>query len=103
LTNEGHAGKAYELAGDQAFSLTEFAAAVAKWSGKPITYKNLSEQDFAAALVSAGLPPPFARVLADADIGIARGDLNSSSGHLHRLIGRPTQTLEATLELLPRP
>jgi len=103
LTNEGHAGKAYELAGDQAFTLAEFAAAVAKWSGKPIAYKNMSEQDFAAALVSVGLPAPFAAALADGDVGIARGDLFSASGDLHRLIGRPTQTLEATLELLPRP
>ncbi|MBL8938341.1 MAG: KR domain-containing protein, partial [Archangium sp.] len=39
---------------------------------------------------SFGLPPAFAELLADSDVGIERGDLNDSSGTLRRLIGRPT-------------
>jgi len=103
LTNQGHESKAYELAGDQAFTLGEYAAAIAKWSGKPIGYTNLPQSAFAGALVAAGLPGPYAEVLADADVGIERGDLATQSGHLHHLIGRATQTLEEALELLPRP
>lgn len=103
ITGDGHAGKVYELAGDEAFTLAEFAAAVSRWAGKPIGYTNLPEPAFAEALVGAGLPEPFARTLADADVGIARGELTTTSGDLRKLIGRPTQTLEETLAKLPRP
>jgi NAD(P)H dehydrogenase (quinone) len=103
ITGDGHAGKVYELAGDESFTLSEFAAAVSRWAGKPIGYTNLPEAAFAEALVGAGLPEPFARTLADADVGIARGDLTTASGDLRRLIGRPTQTLEETLAKLPQP
>lgn len=103
MTGNGHESKVYELGGDQAFTLAEFAAAVSRWAGKPIGYTNLPESAFADALIAAGLPEPFARSLADADVGISRGDLTTSSGDLRRLIGRPTQTLEETLAKMPRP
>jgi len=103
LTTSGHEGKVYELAGDEAFSLAELAAAVSRWAGKPIGYTNLPQQAFAEALVAAGLPAPFAHALADADVGIARGDLTTESGDLRRLLGRPTETLEQVLARKPRP
>jgi len=103
LTTSGHEGRAYELSGDQAFSLTEFAAAVSRWAKKPIGYTNLPQQAFAEALVAAGLPAPFAHALADADVGIARGDLTTESGDLRRLLGRPTETLDQVLARKPQP
>lgn len=103
VSGEGHEGKAYELAGDQGFTLAEFAAAVGRWAGKPVGYTNLPEQAFAEALLGAGLPAPIANMLADADVAIERGDLTSSSGDLRRLIGRSTQTLDEALAKLPRP
>ena len=39
---------------------------------------------------SAGVPAPYAELLADSDLGVARGDLEDQSGDLARLIGRPT-------------
>ncbi len=47
----GHEGKVYELAGDSAWTLTQLAAELTKQSGKSVTYQNLSEADFAAALL----------------------------------------------------
>ena len=44
-------------------------------------------------LTSAGLPEVAAVTLADADRGLARGDLFVDSGHLRQLSGRPTTTL----------
>ena len=35
---------------------------------------------------------PYAEMLADSDLGIARGELQADSGDLSRLIGRPTTT-----------
>jgi NAD(P)H dehydrogenase (quinone) len=103
LTEAGHENKAYELGGDEAFTLAELAAEVSRQSGREVVYRDLSPEAYAEALVSAGVPEPFARVLADSDQGIARGELYTDSGDLRRLAGRPTVTLaEAVAAALPK-
>ena len=86
-------GRTYELGGDQAFTQADVAAELSRQSGKPVAYRNLSTQDYAAALKSAGLPDPVAEMVAGLDAGIATGALETGSGDLRRLIGRPTTTL----------
>lgn len=97
LTSDGHAGKIYELAGDTAFTVAELAAEVAKQSGKPVVYNDLPAADYAATLQSFGLPAPVAQLLASADEGIARGELDVANGDLRRLIGRPTTPLATSV------
>jgi len=87
------AGKVYELAGDVGFTKAELAAEISKQSGKNITYADLPAEQFKGVLLGAGLPPPFAEILVDADVNIAKGELDDQSGDLKRLIGRPTTTL----------
>ena len=60
VSEDGHAGNVYELAGDSAWTLSELAAELSKQSGKPVAYQNLSEADFAAALKGVGLPAGLA-------------------------------------------
>lgn len=90
LTQEGQAGKVYELAGDDSYTLAEFSAEIARQSGKPVVYQDLSEADFKQALISAGLPEGFASMLADSDAGAAQGGLFDDSHTLSKLISRPT-------------
>lgn len=89
-TDAGHAGKIYELAGDQAFTQSELAAEIAAQSGRPVAFSNLTEADYAKALVGFGLPEGFAAILADSDRQAASGALFDDSGTLSQLIGRPT-------------
>lgn len=93
LTTEGHENKIYELAGDDAYTLSDLAAEISKQTGKDIPYNNLSEADFTAALVRIGLPEPFAQVLADSDAKASKGALYSDDKTLSKLIGRPTTPL----------
>ena len=93
LTGDGHGGRAYELGGDEAFTLAELAAEIGAQAGQPVSYLDLPEDEYARVLTSAGLPEVAAVTLADADRGLARGDLFVDSGHLRQLIGRPTTTL----------
>lgn len=97
LTSEGHEGQRYELAGDRALTLAELAAEITAVSGKPVAYRDLSAAEYAATLQSFGLPEGFAKVLADSDEGVARGELADDGGALRRLIGRPTTPIAATL------
>jgi NAD(P)H dehydrogenase (quinone) len=93
LTGDGHAGRAYELGGDEAFTLAELAAEIGAQAGQPIGYLDLPEDEYAQLLARAGLPEIATVTMADADRGLARGDLFVDSGHLRQLIGRPTTTL----------
>ncbi|MFO6296668.1 SDR family oxidoreductase [Rahnella selenatireducens] len=90
LTLDNQAGKVYELAGDEAYTLAEFSAEIAKQSGKKVDYVNLPEAEFAKALIGAGLPDWLANMLADSDTGAAKGGLFDDSHTLSKLIGRPT-------------
>lgn len=92
LVADDQAGRVYELGGDTAFTLEEYAAALAAAAGTPVAYRDLPAADYTAALVGAGLPEQYAAILADSDLGLARGDLLADSGDLSRLIGRPTTT-----------
>ncbi|AIA73206.1 conserved hypothetical protein [Pectobacterium atrosepticum SCRI1043] len=98
LTQEGQAGKVYELAGDEPYTLVELAAEISKQSGKSIGYQNLSGAEFTAALVSAGLPDVFAQIIADSDVGASKGGLFDGGKHLSQLIGRPTTPLSAVVK-----
>ena len=93
LTAPGQAGKVYELGGDTAFTLADLAAEASAQSGSPVTYRDLSPADHVAALTAAGLPAPFAEVLADSDRGVREGRLRTTSRDLSTLIGRPTTPL----------
>jgi NAD(P)H dehydrogenase (quinone) len=93
LTTEGHIGAVYELGGDEAFTLAELAAAISAAAGKQVTYTDLPADKLAQVLTDAGLPAELADVLADADLGLSRGEMFTGTGDLRRLIGRPTTTL----------
>ncbi|TXS56387.1 SDR family oxidoreductase [Streptomyces sp. t39] len=93
LTGEGHVGKAYELSGDTAWSLAEYAAELSRQTGRTITYTELTPEAHLSVLVGAGLPEPFARILVDVDDAISRGRLAGTSGDLARLAGRPSTPL----------
>jgi NAD(P)H dehydrogenase (quinone) len=93
LTGSGHENRVYELGGDEAFTMAELADEVSRASGKAIPYRNLSADEYAAALTAAGTPEQFVQVVVDIDRGVARGELFTDSGDLHRLIGRATTPL----------
>lgn len=95
LTTEDQAGKTYELAADQAFTLAELAAEVSRQAGKAITYDDLSQDAYESVLTSAGLPADLAAMLADADAAASRGALFDDGDALGRLIGRPTTLMQS--------
>jgi NAD(P)H dehydrogenase (quinone) len=103
LTGPGHENKAYELTGDRPFTMAELATEVSRQVGKTIVYTDLPPEQYKAVLTGAGVPGPYADLLVDSDLGIARGELDDASGDLRRLIGRPTTPLaDAVADALRR-
>ncbi|KJY36092.1 NAD(P)H-binding protein [Streptomyces katrae] len=90
LTGEGHLNRVYELSGDTAWSLSEYAAEVARQSGREVAYSAVPGDAHLEVLTGAGVPEGFAAVIVDVDAAISRGRLAGTSGDLARLIGRPT-------------
>jgi NAD(P)H dehydrogenase (quinone) len=97
LTSTIHQGKTYELAGDEAYTLTELAAEVSSQTGKVLPYKNLPENEYAAILKGFGLPEMFAVAIASWDVSASKGDLFDNGKRLSQLIGRPTTSLQAAV------
>lgn len=97
MTREDQAGKVYELAGDDSYTLAQFATEIAAQSGEKVDYVNLSQSEFAAALKNAGLPEGLAEMLADSDAGAEKGGLFDDSRQLSQLIGCPTTTWQAVI------
>ena len=89
-TGSGHEGKTYELAGDDAWTMTDLSAEISRQAGKTIPYRDLPEADYAAALAGFGLPAELAAAIASWDVGTARGALFDDGRQLSALIGRPT-------------
>jgi NAD(P)H dehydrogenase (quinone) len=91
LTTGGHDGKAYELSGDHAWTLAEYAATLSEQSGQEVVYTDVPAEAHRTVLAGAGVPEPLAGILVDVDVSaVRRGLLQGGSGDLRRLIGRPT-------------
>ena len=92
LLADGQAGTVHELGGE-AISLEDLARELSAATGQSVTYQDLPEEDFARLLVGAGVPEFFARILADSDRGISRGELLVEGDDLATALGRPATSL----------
>lgn len=90
-------GNTYELAGDESFTMSELADAIAQASGKKVTFTNISQREQVATLAAAGIPDPLPELLADSDAGAAKGGLFDESKTLSHLIGRATTPIAVTI------
>lgn len=104
LAGSAEASRTYELAGDEAFSLTDVAAVLSEAAGRPVRYRDLPEADYRDALAAAGTPAVFAATLAQYSKLATDSVLADSSRALSGLLGRPTETMrDALLEVLRAP
>jgi NAD(P)H dehydrogenase (quinone) len=97
-SRDGYAGQKLELAGSSSFNMREFAEIASQVTGRAIACRNLSREDYSAALVKAGLPDFVAAILSDSDASAADGWLFDDSRTLEKLIGRATTPLAKVLE-----
>jgi len=97
MTLPDQAGRVYELAGDTAYTMSEYAAEISRQLGKTVNYINLSPAEYKTELVGFGLPEPIADLLADSDNGASQGGLFDDKHQLSTLIGRPTTPMAQTI------
>lgn len=93
LTEDGHIGQVYELAGDVAWNFDELAAVASELVGREVRYTPLTTEEHAAALEAAGLDAGTVGFVTTLDANIRDGALAETDGTLSRLLGRPTTPL----------
>ena len=98
LTGKNHQGKIYELAGDEAYTLTDLAAELSRQTGKNIPYKNLPESEYATILKSFGVPEGYASAIAGWDVSVSGGEMFENNHQLSKLTGKPTTSLSQSIK-----
>lgn len=94
---QGKGGDIYNFAGDESWTMAEFAAEVSRQAGKPVRYENMSEADYAASLLTVGIPEAYAPVIANSAYATSLGALENTERTLSKLTGRPTTPIAATI------
>lgn len=97
LTTPDHQGMVYELAGDNAWTLSDLAAEISRHSGKDVSYRNLAAGEYAEVLKGVGLPEGLAKAIAGWDVAASEDALFDDSGQLGKLIGRQTTPMSDTV------
>ena len=92
LTGSGHSGAVYELGGT-AFTMADLADAITEVTGTSVVVKDVSVAEYTDILVGFGLDEGTAAFVAGLDEATARGDLDTDSTDLVKLIGRPSTPL----------
>src|SRR3569833_893852 len=89
----------YELTGPAVHTYHDVAAAVSRFTGKPIRYLAVPEDAYAEALAGYGVAPWMARALANMYSAVAAGHFDRFSDDYARLVGHAPRTLDQQIEL----
>jgi NAD(P)H dehydrogenase (quinone) len=92
LTTQGHEGITYHATGPVSITQAEIADAVAKASGKPITFKEMTAAEQRAGLEAAGLPPTLVTGIAGFQAALRAGAFDLVTGDVARLSGKAAQS-----------
>lgn len=100
LTQEGQAGKIYELSGSVAWDFAELAQTIGELVGRPVTFVNQTPEERQAALLKAGLSEGLVGFLVSAERSLAEGTLADARTDLETLLGRKPTSLKDGLRPL---
>lgn len=94
LLGQGHEGKEYQITGPEALTFAEAAERIGQGIGQQVQYVNLSDDQFHAALVGAGVPAEGADIYAQINRNAREGNLSQVTNVVADLTGAPARALE---------
>jgi uncharacterized protein YbjT (DUF2867 family) len=88
LSEPGHEGKAYEMSGPAALTYNEIAAVLTRVLGREIRCVGLSDEDYRAGAIGAGMPEAYADALVDLGRFYRSGRAAEVTPDVRPLLGR---------------
>ncbi len=98
LVEPAHADKIYELTGPSAVSQPELVQILSKISGKDISFKAITFEQFEAALKSGGLPPFVVEAFVGLQKAIVQGSMAKVTDDVETLTGTPAEPFESFIQ-----
>ncbi|GAA3617848.1 NAD(P)H-binding protein [Nonomuraea rosea] len=95
LTEDGHAGRTYELSGPRALTMAGVAAEISAVTGREVRYVPLTPDAFVAELVEQGWPEAGAKEYADSVAPLRLGKDAYLSDGVRQALGRPARDFTA--------
>ena len=89
-----HAGRIYEMSGPRAITFAEAVDLIARATGRPITYREISTTEYTAALVADGMDADDAVHLTAMYEIMARGVIAEPADGVEAVLGRTPRTFE---------
>lgn len=97
FSDERHNGQAYDLTGPEALTYSEVTQKLTALLDRSINYVALSDDDYRAALLAAGLPDWYANGLTELYQSYRAGEGAAVTNLVEQLTGRPARTFDAYL------
>lgn len=91
LTEPGHHGKTYELAGPRLLTFGDAADEIAKASGRPVSFVPVSTEEFAAGLAEQAMPPDLVEFFTHLFTKVLDGRNSHLTGDIEQILGRPAR------------
>jgi uncharacterized protein YbjT (DUF2867 family) len=91
---DGHAGRVYELTGPRELTFGEAVGMIARASGRPLTYTQVSPAEYVAALVGQGWAEADAQHVAEMFALMEKGLLVGTTDDVAAVLGRGPRTFE---------
>ncbi|MFI9009857.1 NAD(P)H-binding protein [Actinosynnema sp. NPDC053489] len=89
LTEDGHAGRVYDLSGAEALTFAQAVAVIGADLGREVEYVPVSQEDYEADLVEFGVPADYAHFIGDLVGCIRLGTSGDVTDAFQRVTGRP--------------
>jgi uncharacterized protein YbjT (DUF2867 family) len=92
LTQEGHAGRLYEMTGPQALTYAEAVAEIARATGRDIRHVEVPAADYRAALEATALPPEYVDLVMYLFATVLDGRNTPVTDGVQQALGRPPRS-----------
>ncbi|HTE59583.1 MAG TPA: NAD(P)H-binding protein [Solirubrobacteraceae bacterium] len=97
MTTDGHAGKTYDVTGEEALSQTELAGLLSEVSGRAIELIPVGDRMLSWGLTRHGAPKPVARAIVAFGKGVREGYYDVVDPAVTTLTGAPPRSLRDVL------
>lgn len=88
LTEDGHAGQLYEVTGPRMLTFAEAIGEIARATGRPITFTEISAEEYAAAMAAEGVPGDVIEIVIYLFTTVLDGRNASVADGVQRALGR---------------